>query len=237
MTQFCLKLSLWLISKLASSNDREYLSGDLQEEFTQEVLPKNNKLNANLWLFKQVSNIGYHAMIKSKNIVATVIAVASLSVFLLLFVAVSWLSNLSDVNSLRDVTWQGFINGSSHLTFFDPEFWTYFINFSSKSIASNLLMLVDIRAFIYSVLALFILQKTNTKYGLSIGKFSVFGIGLMLLPYLLGTIIFLTQDLAHKQSGPVIATMWLSIFYMVLPIGFGVIKKLTTNQDKLIRNN
>jgi hypothetical protein len=52
----------------------------------------------------------------------------------------------------------------------------------------------------------------------------------LLLPYLIGSAMFFFMDVKMIEAGPIVAFMWLSTLYLVMPISYQLINKLKTSE-------
>jgi len=213
-----------LIIQCLPKNINEDVCGDIEEEYNQLTAENNSKLQTNLWLIKHTFITCGYFMMTTNKLWALFISAFSMSLFILMALAIIWLSNYSDISAFSEQFWQQFSSGSLHLVFFEANFWQYSLQSLSKGLELHLWF--DSTAFIYSSIALFILVKLHHKYNQSIKLFLSMSIALMLLPYLVGSIVLATKDIPMVETGPIIATMWLTIFYLIIPVSFQLIQKI-----------
>lgn len=210
---------------------RDDVCGDIEEEFTQLSRDSKAQYQTNFWLLKQtILTCGYFIM-TVKKLWSLAIAVLSVGLFMLMAFAIIWLSNYSDISAFSEQFWYQFSTGNSHLVFFEANFWQYSLQSISKGMEFQLWL--DSTAFIYSLIALFLLFKLNNRNNLSVKQYAILSISLMMLPYLIGSIIFAVKHVPLIEVGPIIATMWLTICYMILPICFQLIQKINNSQMKV----
>jgi len=149
------------------------------------------------------------------------LASISIGIFYGLIVAVTFLSNADHTSVFDNTYWT---NGAVHLAFFEAEVWQ---RFNDQGLAeSSLLLFVNtpsILWFLFSCTLLFCLDK---KYSLSLKSFAILALTFLSIPYLWGVVYFNLFDLPPKEAGPVIAFMWLSILYLILPLSVGLIRKI-----------
>lgn len=203
--------------------------GDIEEEYEQLVAKQNPKSQTNLWLIKHTLITCGYFMMTTNKLWTVLISVFSISLFMLMALAVIWLSNYSDVSAFSEQFWQQFSAGSLHIVFFEANFWQYSLH--SLSQGSELHLWFDSAAFIYSIIALLIIMKIDNKNNQSIKPFLLISVSLMLLPYLFGSVILATQNIPMIEVGPIIATMWLTILYMIIPISFQLVQKLNHKSE------
>ncbi|MCJ8319196.1 MAG: hypothetical protein MJK12_06160 [Colwellia sp.] len=213
-----------LILQCLPNNINDNVCGDIEEEYNQLTAGNNSKLQSNLWLIKHTFiTCGYFIMTTNK-LWALLISAFSMSLFMMMALAIIWLSNYSDISEFSEQFWQQFSSGGLHLVFFEANFWQYSLQSLSKGFELHLWF--DATAFIYSAIALLIIVKLHHKNNQSIKQFLSISISLMLLPYLLGSIVLATKNIPMIETGPIIATMWLTIFYLIIPISFQLIQKI-----------
>jgi hypothetical protein len=219
-------VSIWLIQHLLPSQIKDDISGDLEEEYTLSIVPKQGRVKANIWLSKQTFLTCSRYIFTYSKGLSLLVATISLATFFTLVFAISWLSNMNDSTAFSHLFWQNWLTGHSHQVFFEPAFWQFLPEAFSHIFDINLW--VDLRACLYSVLSLYCLTKINKLKQLSTVKYIFLALMFMILPYLWGTYHFVFNDIVMKKSGPIVATMWFTILYMILPIGYQIVKKINS---------
>ena len=227
-----LNLSIWFIQHIAPNNIKDDLSGDLAEEYTQHILPEQGSVKASLWLLRQTSLTCAHYVFTFVNGIAFIVALIGLSIFSLLAAAIFWLSNVPSFDVSLWQTWSQ--QASHHRLVFEPDFWQFIAQFYADGfLVSSFYNWIDVTAVFYSLLALYVLAKLDKAKTLTAFKYALSAIALMSVPYLWGTYQFLFNDMVTgPQTGPIVATMWLTIMYMILPTTYQLAKK-TANRRTL----
>jgi len=218
-----------LIIQCLPKNINDNVCGDIEEEYNQLIAENNSKLQTNLWLIKHTFITCGYFMMTTNKLWAFLISAFSMSLFMLMALAIIWLSNYSDISAFSEQFWQQFSSGSLHIVFFEANFWQYSLQSLSNGLELHLWF--DSIAFIYSAITLFIIVKLHHKYNQSIILFLSISIALMFLPYIVGSIILAIKEVPMVETGPIIATMWLTILYMIIPVSLLLIKRLTIETD------
>jgi len=91
---------------------------------------------------------------------------------------------------------------------------------------------IDGPALTYSIITLVLLKIIDQRNQFTAIKYAQIALCLMFLPYLWGSAKFMLYQISMVETGPLIATMWLSILYMILPIGFTLVKKMKQLPEK-----
>jgi len=216
---FCKKLLKICLPKILQDD----ISGDIEEEYKQLRLESISTNNAEFWLVRQTILTCSRYMFSVKNIFISFVIFLSLSLFSLMAIGIVWLSTAYDVSSFPNNFWQEF-NSTSHIVFFEPAFWGYAPTALTEGMDLNLW--VDGPAVTYSIIALTLLNILDHKKQFSAILYAQISLCLMLIPYLWGSAQFLIYDIPMFETGPIIATMWLSILYMALPIGYTLVQKI-----------
>lgn len=223
-----LSIALWLFHHILPSDIKDDISGDLEEEYTEHVLPDKGQFKASIWLLKQTSlTCAYHVFNYSNGLIFSVTLI-SISVFFILTVGVSILGNVN-VPELNNAFWQEWGDGSYKL-FFHPAFWQYMPEFYLHySEYGGITIWLEADPILYSICALYLIFKINKNFHLNIKTYVFFTMTLMFIPYFLGSYLLL-GDLVPTQIGPIVAIMWLTTVYMILPVGYQLIKKIIDNK-------
>lgn len=183
---------------------------------------------SNIWLIKQTFLTCSRYVFTYSRSFALLAATLCLAIFLTLAFAIIWLSNMYDPTTLSKLFWQNWLSGHSHQVFFEPAFWQYLPE--AYKYIFNINLWFDSIACLYTILALYFLAKIDKSKKLNVINYTILAIIFMVLPYLWGTYQFMFNDIVMKKSGPIVATMWLTILYMILPIGYQIVKKLSSQK-------
>jgi len=218
--------SKWFIRLSIPTHLVDDISGDLEEEYTTIILPANNRFKAKFWLIQQTIFICAHFIFSLKNIGACLISVVAISLSFLMIVSVFWLSDLSDSDAkmFSDFFWKKWLHGNSYQLFFEPAFW--------QSAPKVFLQPIDWSiwfykpALIYAFILFFILHKINISKNLSVLEYFLMSTTGILLPYLAGNILFFFMNIKMTESGPIVAFMWLSTLYLMIPISYQLVRRL-----------
>lgn len=62
-------------------------------------------------------------------------------------------------------------------------------------------------------------------------KYLLIMFAVITLPYLLGRVLFVFMDIEMNESGPIVAFMWLTTLYLILPISYQFINKIKINYN------
>lgn len=225
LLNFCRKLlKVCLPKKL-----QEDISGDLEEEYQQLRTECKGKNEPELWLIKQTLLTCTRFIFTPNNLLITLVSLFSLILFTLMALGIIWLSSYDDMSAFSANFWQKF-DTASHILFFEPAFWQYAPQALSEGMSFNLWL--DLDAIIYSIISLILLRRVDKRYFINAKAYTILALTLMLLPYLWGSMQFLLYTIPLIETGPIIATMWLTILYMILPIAFTLVKKLKQLPEK-----
>jgi hypothetical protein len=208
---------------------QEDILGDLEEEYQQLLTQYKGKNEPKLWLIKQTLLTCTRFIFSPNNFLITLINLFSLTLFTIMALGIIWLSSYDDPSAFSANFWQKF-DTASHIVFFEPAFWQYAPQAFSEGMSFNLWL--DSDAIIYSIISLILLRLVDKRFFINAKAYTILALTLMLLPYLWGSMQFLLCTIPLKETGPIIATMWLTILYMILPIGFTLVKKLKQLSEK-----
>jgi hypothetical protein len=212
------RLALVLLDRLLPASVNDDISGDLIEEFHQSSETLFTR-KYTFWLHTLATCWRYN--MNSKTVASFGLASISIVIFYVLVVAIIFLSNADQSQITDDAYWT---NGAIHLFFFEAEFWRFFGPLGQAETSLNLFINVpSILWFLMSCTLLFFLDK---KYQLSLRSFAILALTLLILPYIWGVAYFNLFEVPLKECGPIIAFMWISILMLILPFGFGLIRKV-----------
>ena len=162
-----------------------------------------------------------------KNLLLLLVSVVSISILFTMILSVFWLSDLADVSVLNDEFWQRWLAGNSYQLFFEPSLWQSTPKLLSQSVDWTLWLYQP--ALIHALISLVILYKVNTYRSLSITQHSLASMMVLLLPYLVGSLLFSFINIKMTESGPVVGFMWLTTVYLIMPISFQLTKQIKRN--------
>lgn len=231
MNNLLLKFSLWLLKGILPAHLKNDICGDLEEEFLNYTSKENTEYQACVWLIKQTVSTAFRYACRGNNLLVVFTSVACISIFLTLNFAIIWLSDLDDISAYNDVFWQQWLQGYSYTVFWQFAFWQY-VN-SASYFSHNFGIFYDFNALIYTVIALLSLNFLRQRYEFSIAQIVFFSALLLLMPYLGAIIQFMLFDVQMKQSGPITAFVWLSTLYLILPVGYQIIRSHTYQEVAL----
>lgn len=223
---FCKKLLKICLPKTV----QEDILGDIEEEYLQLRAKCKKKYQAELWLIQQTLLTSSRFVFTANNLLITLVIFSCLTLFSLMALGIIWLSSYDSPSTFSANFWQEF-NNASHIVFFEPAFWSYAPTALTEGMDLNLW--VDGPAVTYSIITLALLNILDHKKQFSAIIYAQISICLMFLPYLWGSAKFILYKIPMIETGPLIATMWLTILYMVLPIGFLLVKKIRTSANSL----
>ena len=221
MSLSLLKVAKLLLNICLPEHLRDDISGDIEEEYL--LLTEQHNAHYQYWLIEQTLLTCVHYAFTPAKLLSLALATVSISIFILMSLAIIWLSAADDFSLFIERFWQEFPQ-QSYTLFFEPGFWQFVPTAISEGMGFYLW--IDGPAAWYSLLALLVLMKIDKHSQLSSYRYGLLSVTLMLLPYLWGTVQFLLYDISLKATGPLLATMWLTIIYMILPITFTTIKKI-----------
>ncbi|MFT4809006.1 MAG: hypothetical protein ACI9LX_002344 [Paraglaciecola sp.] len=211
------RLALVLLNKCLPDSVNDDISGDLIEEFNQS--DNSNLVNQYLFWRNTLSTCWRYSMNKQLFLSLGMSAV-SLTIFYMLIKAVVFLSVADDPLFYKDY----WMNGDIHLLFVEDFFWSY--SFGSNAYELDWGMLVNDWSVIWSIISYTVLHILDRRH-----KFRLFGyVSLAFVvcftPYFYGMLILRFNDVPLTEVGPLVAFMWISIIYLILPLSYGLITKM-----------
>lgn len=211
------KIALVLLNKLLPDSVKDDISGDLVEEFNQS--DSANLINHYLFWRNTLSTCWRYSMNK-QLFLSFAMTTISLIIFYMLIKAVVFLSVADDPLFYKDY----WMNGDIHLLFAEDFFWSN--SFGANAYELDWAMLIHDRAVIWSIISFTVLYIVDRQH-----KFRLFGyISLAFVvcftPYFYGMFILRFNDVPLTEVGPLVAFMWISIIYLILPLSYGLITKM-----------
>lgn len=218
----------WLIRLCTPNKFSDDICGDLEEEYNTISKSTDGKSNADIWMIKHTSKTCIHFLLSKNNLFSLLVSVAAISISFTMIVSVSWLSDLEDASVLSDAFWQQWLNGSTYKIFLEPVLWQSTPQIFSQPIDWNMWFYPS--SVIYAIISYYILYKISSNLHLSITEYSLVSMLTLLLPYLIGNTLFFFMDVKMTEAGPIVAFMWLSTLYLVMPISYQFINKLKMSE-------
>ena len=224
------KIAMILMSVILPKRIHQNLVGDLLEEFEQ--MSEQDSKAANSWFWRQTmeTNLIYlSGLLQRPTVLHKLNIIVPVVLFFLASLLISWLSNIDSLEGYSEGMWHRLMEGKVHLALFEPAFWRELQTVGAELI--DLGMYFHTPSMVFATLNLTLLYTMDKKLTFSTLKMTLWGYGLMLVPYAWALIHINSQQLTPKQIGPVIAFGLITFFYMILPVSYMVNKKLK-NQIK-----
>lgn len=220
------KLAKLLMEAILPSNIKDEICGDLEEEFSCFMLNEKGSKQAKLWYWQQALRSSLRFLFIPQRLISIAIFIVSFSTFSLFYGAILFLSYADNAAVYSNAYW---LNGNAHKLFLEPAFWL----FIKTSLIENigLAVIFDIKVVIWSFFGIYLLFKLDDKYRLSLNSYLILSLIIILAPYVSISMYFQFSSLLLKQTGPLIALMWLPIIYMILPVGYGIKNKIIAAND------
>lgn len=222
------RMALVLLNKCLPDPVNENISGDLIEEFN----------HSNHTLFKSKYRFWLHTLstcwrynMNAKMLISLVLSLLAMSIFYLMLLAITFLAygDADAFNALDNDYWT---SGAIHLFFVEPIFWQ---TWSGELLSQATLGLFsNTPAILWSVTGLIILIWLDRRYKLHLKTYSYIALALLTSPYLWGVLYFNLNTVPLKESGPIVAFMWSSILFLVLPLTVGLIIKIYQKRSTVL---
>lgn len=196
------------------------LIGDLHEEYNSKKLDGNVSA-AQIWLLSQTTRSVWPFLLSTSNTLRAIMMLQGLFVFMVLAVAIMYLSNMDDASRLSADFWPQWLAGKPHQLFLEQDFWQF--AFARELHESNFQMWLNPMSMVYAGLAWVLLKRVEkqTKPSSFIAQLFL-AAGLMVLPYLWGVIIFIMFQPEMRLTGPIVVSMWFPVLYLVLPLSWSL---------------
>ena len=212
------KLALKLINFILPESLNDDIAGDLTEEFYTSDQPQ---LHAQLKFWQQTLSVCALYASRDKAFMTSMcltIFTAALCYFLIN--AVMFLSFADHPIFYKDY----WLNGNAHLFFIDPVFWS---TLHDKSVYRfEFGALIDLQAYAWSITSLVIIFVINRYLAVSAKGLALLACVACAIPYLYGIYSFRYIGLDRQEAGPMIALMWISVIYMIIPMSFFIVRAL-----------
>ncbi|KXI28631.1 hypothetical protein [Paraglaciecola hydrolytica] len=195
-------------------NKQSYLG-----EFEHFVLLSIASLKEQAYGVSKSMSRSWRFLMTKQRVYSALLVAFCVSVVAMLIIAINFLS-VAESSVFQQAYWT---NGHIHQLFFAPELW--------QSVGAGLLshfslvMLFHVDAIIYAVLSFSLVYALDKKYLFSSTTFALSALVIVLIPYIGGFVYFQVNEVALKQSGPVIALMWLSVLYLMPPLTYCLMNK------------
>lgn len=203
------QLALLLLELALPEPLNDEIAGDLYEEFMNTNSPKHKR---KIWFWWQTLCVITRVRMNCRNLLTAALVVFSTLIFAMLTGAILFISNAVDDVLFAKSYWT---DGNVHLFFIEQVYWQHFGRVAQDF---SIQMFINIPAMVWSAVAIGTLITVHKTRVLPPLYFAGLSLLLIIAPYIYGVFVFISNDVALRQSGPIIAVMWLSIWYMVLPV-------------------
>lgn len=207
------KLANLLMKWLLPEEVRDEIIGDFYEEYSTN--PSNSLSKSLNYWYQTLLTIGHYKMTKF-HVVKTAVYSLSVGIFLMLTVAVAFISNSGDEAVYSQAYWT---NGQIHKFFLEPSYWQFFGEASNR-LTINLFL--NVPSILWASVCICILLFISKKPWLTTPIIVTTSLAMLLAPYAIGVVIFQLNSIPLHESGKIIAFMWLSIWYLILPVSYAL---------------
>lgn len=211
------RLALVLLNKLLPDSLNDDISGDLIEEFNQS--DRSNLVNHYLFWMSTFSTCWRYTMNKPLYL-SLGLAIISLTIFYILIKAVVFLSVADDPLFFKDY----WMDGDIHLLFAEGFFWSN--SFGSNAFKLDWGMLVHDWSVTWSIISFTVLQLLEKRHKFRLIGYVCLAFIVCFTPYFYGMLTLRFNELPLTEIGPLVAFMWISIIYLILPLSVGLIQKI-----------
>jgi hypothetical protein len=219
------KLAIWMLNTLLPDSVKDDISGDLTEEFNYS---KHTTLKTYCQFWQQTLTTCWRYSMTKQLFTSLVLTFVSLITTYLLVKAVIFLSVADNPLFLKDY----WLNGNVYLLFTEEFFWSNSFGENAYQFEWNMFMHMPSIIWALSVGAL--IYSINRSVRLNLSSYIVLALIACFAPYVYGMLTLRFTDMSPKETGPIIAFMWISIIYLILPLSVGVMRKLYANRSKAI---
>lgn len=221
------KLAVKLLNWFLPEDVKSEIIGDMTEEFNDSK-DSLQKRKSRFWQ-QSITTLGQYFM-TTKSLLKSAVFSLSIVVFLALSVAVTFLSHGEDDGKIYSNSY--WTNGHIHLFFTESNFWD-FISKTPKLMEPHLFINTPSIVWTFACICLLLLVRNRDWFTHKI--FCITALVMLFTPYLCGVIAFKVNDIPLNQSGPVIAIMLLSIWYLILPLSYFFAKSLNKDTSVSVR--
>lgn len=212
-------VAFYLLKVVLPKSIQEDICGDLQEEFLHLQQNPANQMKAIKWLWLQTLSCSWRFIMTQQRFYSVLLIAMCLLLVFTLVVAINFLS-VAEPTAFKQDFW---INGHVHQLFTDPALW--------QSVNKGLLskftvdLLFHPTAMLYALFSFTLVYWLDKKCRFSSLIYALLSLVALALPYVGGFMYFQLNDVALKQSGPIIAFMWLSVVYLLPLFTYGLVVK------------
>jgi hypothetical protein len=217
------KMAESLLNKWLPNRIKDDIVGDLTEEFYQSNAPIFIR---NLKFWQQSFFACWNYPMNRNTAFSLYLTLLSLVLVYVLIRSMVFLSSSDDPLFYKDY-WS---NGDIHMFFFEPAFWSNL--YGVNSLELNWLMLLNPIAIYWTGLVLSGLYWSDKKFNLSKSNYLSAVLVALFAPYFYGYMKLKFNNIPLDETGPIIAYMWSSIMYLLLPLCVLTIKKFN-QQSKM----
>lgn len=221
MDKILIRLCIGLLKFFLPKHIFEVLTGDLLEQY--EEMLNSSKLRACSWLLKQslLSCMAFAFTIK--NFLQAILVFLGFFLFSILALGIMYLSGMDDGAKLSEGFWYHWQAGKPHQLFFERDFW---VSIFDGRLESSIGMWVDLKAIAYAILASFLLYRIDGLFQLQLRMYFFISMIFMCLPYVTGSFVLILLDPELRMTGPIVASMWFSVLYLVIPTSYMLAQKV-----------
>lgn len=199
----------------------ETLTGDLLEHYTK--LSSLSRSEANFWLLKQALMSSAVFLFTIRNMLKTALVFTGMFLFALLAYGIMYLSGMEDGGRLSAGFWAEWQAGRPHQLFFEGDFWRFIIDQRPEA---SIGMWFDLKAMMYAFLSSYLIYRLDRLFQFRFCPYFFLSMAVLCLPYVVGSIVFVALNPELRMTGPIVALMWFSILYLVLPVSFMLAQKI-----------
>jgi hypothetical protein len=212
-----LKLALWLVDKCLPVSIKDDVAGDLSEEFSDAA---ESKRHFKLW--QQTLGVCWQYALRNKAFVQSFgVTLFTIVISSVLIHAVLVLSFVDDPVLYSRAYWE---NGKIHQLFFDKTFWSLVMQEGAYPFGVN--ALIDGWSYTWAITCLFAINLLSQKITITMKGYLWLTLVACTLPYAFGVYNFQYSELTRMEIGPIIAFMWISILYILVPMSVVIIRAL-----------
>lgn len=233
------KMATWLLKIALPSKLKNELSGDLLEEYQYMITQNQTEQNADIWFWQQTLIACFRTGLSQGRMNFVFLAMIPVAIFSLLFVSVIFLSSAEHsplVDKLFAQTY--WLDGNIHKVFFDPLYWQAMYSAKREMTMSFGMLFNNLPSTTWALFWLVSIYTLDRYQQLNAIQFATLSIIAICGLYIWGAISIATDENVQLRTvGPTIAYMWLSIFYLILPLGLGMIVRVRRAQGSYLQQS